>query len=167
MTLEDFLTVIAASKPGDWRSTLLPTFMYRVVPIRAAGGGTADFELQEHTATLTFLRDIRFGMAWGLIADKNYNEDWIQKLPNKRAQGVILDFLYNGALVFRDQLVAVDGWRCILPQPVNETGPPYHVPERRARIAKLVHQLVGPETNFDAYFKRVGMHAIDQPWPED
>ena len=122
-------------------------------------------ELQEHTSTLTFLRDVSFGMAWGLIADKNYSEDWIQKLPNKRAQAVILDFLYNGALVFRDQLIAVDGWRCILPQPINETGPPYNVPERRARIAKLVHQLVGPETNFDAYFKRVGMQPVNRPWP--
>ena len=165
MTLEDFLTVIAASKPTDWHATLLPTFMYRVVPIRASGGGTADFEMQEHTTTLTFLRDVRFGMAWGLIGDKNYNEDWVQKLPNKRAQSVILDFLYNGALVFRDQLVAVDGWRCILPQPINETGPPYNVPERRARIAKLVHQLVGPDTNFDAYFKRVGMQPVNRPWP--
>lgn len=165
MTLEDLLTVIAASKPSDWRATLLPTFMYRVVPVRGAGGGAADFELQEHSTTLTFTHDVRFGMAWGLVSDKNYNEDWVQKLPNRRAQGVLLDFLYNGALVFRDQLVAVDGWRCILPQPINEDGPPYNVPERRARIAKLVHQLVGPETNFDAYFKRVGMQPVKRPWP--
>src|SRR3546814_16276716 len=102
-------------------------------------------------------------MAGGLIADKNYNEDWIQKLPNKRAQTVILDFLYNGALVFRDQLVAVDGWRCILPQPLNEVGPPYNLPERRARIDKRLPQLVGPETNSDAYFKRVGMKPVNKP----
>ena len=99
------------------------------------------------------------------MADKNFNEEWVQKLPNKRAQAVIIDFLYNGALVFRDTLVAVDGWRCILPQPINESGPPYKVPDRRARIAKLVHQLVGPETNFDAYFKRVGMQPVEHPWP--
>jgi hypothetical protein len=165
MTLEDFMTVIAGSKPGDWRTTLLPTFMYRVVPVRATGGGTADFELQEHSTMMTLAKDVRFGMAWGLIADKNYNEDWIQKLPNKRAQGVILDFMFNGAMVYRDMLVAVDGWRCILPQPVNETGPPFKVPERRARIAKLAHQLVGPDTNFEAYFKRCGMQIDPQSWP--
>lgn len=165
MTLEDFLTVVAASKPADWRATLLPTFMFRVVPIRASGGGTTDFELQEHSTMMTFIKDVRFGLAWGLVMDKNFNEEWIQKLPNKRAQSVILDFSYNGALVFRDTLVAVDGWRCILPQPVNEAGPPYRVPDRRVKIAKLVHQLVGPETNFDAYFKRVGMQPVDQPWP--
>ncbi|NQW09309.1 MAG: hypothetical protein HQ481_05420 [Alphaproteobacteria bacterium] len=165
MTLEDFLTVVAASKPADWRTTVLPTFMFRVVPVRASGGGTVDFDLQEHTTTMTFTKDVRFGLAWGLVTDKNFNDEWVQKLPNKRAQAVILDFLYNGALVFRDTLVAVDGSRCILPQPVNEVGPPYKVPDRRARIAKLVHQLVGPETNFDAYFKRVGMQPVDQPWP--
>lgn len=165
MTLEDLLNVVASSKPSDWRATLVPTFMYRVVPVRVAGGTTTDLELQEHSTMLCFTRDVRFGLAWGLVADKNYNEDWIQKLPNKRAQGVILDFLYNGALVFRDTLIAVDGWRCILPQPLNEIGPPFNVPERRARIAKLVHQLVGPETNFDAYFKRVGMQTSKQVWP--
>ena len=165
MTLEDYLTVIASSKPGDWRSTVLPTFMFRVVPVRGTGGATADFELQEHTTTLTFVRDVRFGMAWGLIGDKNYSEEWIEKLPNKRAQGVLLDFLYNGALVYRDMMVAVDGWRCILPQPIDETGPPFRVPKRRLAIARLVHQLVGPETNFDAYFKRVGMQELDKPWP--
>jgi len=165
MTLEDYLTVVAASKPADWRVTLLPTFMYRVVPVRTSGGGTADFELQEHSTMMTFVKDVRFGMAWGLVQDKNYNEEWIHKLPNKRAQSVILDFLYNGSIVFRDTLVAVDGWRCILPQPIDETGPPFRVPERRARIAKLTHTLVGPDTNFEAYFKRCGMQLLDKPWP--
>ncbi len=164
MTLEDYLTVVASSKASDWRATLLPTFMFRVVPARS-GSGQGDFELQEHTTTLTFTRDVRFGMAWGLVGDRNYSEDCIQKLPNKRAQGVLLDFLYSGAVVYRDMLVAVDGWRCILPQPVNEAGPPFRVPKRRLMIARLVHQLVGPETNFDAYFKRVGMEELDQPWP--
>jgi len=114
--------VVSASKPTDWRASVVPTFMYRVVPVRATGGGTADFELQEHSTLLSFTQDVRFGLAWGLVAEKNYSEDWIDKLPNKRAQGVILDFLYNGTLVFRDTLVAVDGWRCILPQPINETA---------------------------------------------
>ena len=165
MTLEDYLTVIASSKAADWRVSLLPTFMYRIVPVRASGGGTTDFELQEHTTQMTFTKDVRFGLAWGLVADKNYNEEWVQKLPNKRAQGVILDFHYNGALVFRDTLVAVDGWRCILPQPLGDSGPPYPVPKRRAQLGKLAHQLVGPDTNLDAYFKRVGMQLIDKPWP--
>jgi hypothetical protein len=67
--------------------------------------------------------------------------------------------------VFRDVLVAVDGWRCILPQPVNTEGPPYKVPELRYRLAKLVHELCGPETNFESYFKRVGMQPVKAPWP--
>ena len=61
MTLEDYLTVIASSKAADWRVSLLPTFMYRIVPVRASGGGTTDFELQEHTTQMTFTKDVRFG----------------------------------------------------------------------------------------------------------
>ena len=114
---------------------------------------------------LTYTKDIRFGMAWGLVMDKNYREDWLAKLPNKRAEAVVLDFLFGGALVFRDTLVAVDGWRCILPQPINSDGPPFNVPERRFKVAKLIHQIVGPETSFDSYFRRVGMAPVKTSWP--
>jgi hypothetical protein len=165
MTLEEYLTVIAASVPRDWRATQVPTFMHRIVPVRNPGSSGADFEIQEHNVLLSFTKDIRFSMAFGLVVDKNYNEDWIDRLPNKKAEGVLVDFLFSGALVFRDMLVAVDGWRCILPQPLGSEGPPYKVPERRFRIAKLVHQLCGPETNFEAYFKRVGMAPVTTPWP--
>lgn len=81
MTLDDYLTVIAASKPDDWRATVLPTFMFRVVPIRASGGGTVDFELQEHTTTLTFLRDVRFGMAWGWSATRTTRRNGSTSCP--------------------------------------------------------------------------------------
>lgn len=165
MTLEEYLTVVALSQPEDWRTTNVPTFMHRIVPVRSSGGGNADFEIQEHNLMITYTKDIRFGMAWGLIADKNYNEDWLARLPNRSAEGVILDFLYNGALVFRDMMVAVDNRRCILPQPVNADGPPFKVPERRARLARLAHQLVGPDTSFESYFKRVGMQPVKMAWP--
>ena len=165
MTLDEYLSVVAASTSEDWRATNMPTFMYRIIPVRGAGGGNTDFEIQEHNMMLSFTKDVRFGMAWGLVADKNYKEDWVAKLPNKNAEGVILDFLFNGALVFRDMLVAVDNWRCILPQPINSEGPPFNVPERRYRLARLTHNLVGPEANFESYFKRVGMQSVKRAWP--
>ncbi len=165
MTLEEYLKVVTTSTPADWRATEVPTFMHRIVPVRSTGGGAVDFEVQEHNTMLSFTKDIRFGMAWGLVMDKNYREDWLAKLPNKRAEAVVLDFLYGGALVFRDTLVAVDGWRCILPQPINSDGPPFNVHERRFRVAKLIHQIVGPETSFDSYFRRVGMAPVKSAWP--
>lgn len=163
MNIDEYLSVVEKSRPEDWRVAQVPTFMYRVVPVR--GGGGADFEIQEHNATMNYSPDIRFSLAWGLVSDRNYTADWIDKLPNKKAEAVVLDFLYNGALVLRDTLVAVDGWRCILPQPINSEGPQFDVPIRKYRISKLVHRLVGPETNFDSYFKRVGLRPSKDPWP--
>lgn len=165
MKLEDYLARIEGSEPGDWRVTQVPTFMYRLVPVRGSDNRTLDFEVQEHNVMLTYAPDVNLTMAWGLVADRNFSEEWSDKLPNKRAQAVILDFLFHGALVFRDTLVAVDGWRCILPQPMPGNGPPYKVPARRAKIARLIHRLCGPDTNFDNYFKRVGMAPVAQPWP--
>tara|TARA_R110002012_G_scaffold90023_1_gene220318 strand:- start:10 stop:498 length:489 start_codon:yes stop_codon:yes gene_type:complete len=162
MTLEEYLSTIIGSKPGQWRASNVPTFMHRIVPSRTPG---SDFELQEHNVLLNFTEDIRFSMAWGLVADRNYNEPWLEKLANKRADVVMLDLLFNSTLVYREKLVAADNWRCILPQPLKSETPPYKVPERRMQLARLVHSLVGPDTSFGTYFKRVGMVSADIPWP--
>lgn len=164
MTLDEYLTVVSASRPSDWSRANAPTFLYRVVPVRTQGGG-ADLALQEHTVTMTYRHDIRVGMAWGLVADRNFTARWLDKLQSQKAEGVILDFLFAGAPVFRDTLIAVDNWRCILPQPLNDDVAPYKVPERRAMIARLVHELVGPETSFGSYFNRVGMVLNKTAWP--
>lgn len=165
MKLDEYLDLVAESAPSEWRSTVAPTFMFRVVPVRSSGGGTADFELQEHNTSLTYAKDIRIGMAWGLVSDKRYMSDWLERLPNKAAQAVILDFMFGGSVVFRDTLIAVDNWRCILPEPLNIDEAPYKVPMRRLKIAKLMHQLVGPDTSFESYMKRIGIAPIDRPWP--
>lgn len=162
MTLEEYLSTIIGSKPDQWRASNVPTFMHRIVPSRTPG---SDFELQEHNMLLNFTEDVRFSMAWGLVANRNYKEPWLEKLANKRGDAVILDFLFNGALVYREKLIAVDNWRCILPQPLNADRAPYKVPQRRMQIARLVHGLVGPETSFNTYFKRVGMVPEEIPWP--
>lgn len=162
MTLEEYLSTIIDSKPDQWRASNVPTFMHRIVPSRTTG---SDFELQEHNVLLNFTEDIRFSMAWGLVASRNYKEPWLDKLENNRGDTVILDFLFNGALVYREKLIAVDSWRCILPQPLNSDNPPYKVPERHMKIAKLVHSLIGPETSFITYFRRVGMVSANIAWP--
>lgn len=162
MTLEEYLSIVLASRPEDWHASTVPTFMHRIVPSRTPG---SDFELEEHNVLLNFAPDIRISMAWGLVTNRNYAEPWLTKLPNKRGDAVVLDFLFNGALVYRDVLIAVDNWRCILPQPMNTETPPFRVQEKRVVIARLVHSLVGPDTSFGAYFKRVGMVSSKTNWP--
>ncbi|MBU0723535.1 MAG: hypothetical protein KJ904_11760 [Alphaproteobacteria bacterium] len=166
MKLDDYLSVIAQSAPKDWSVSKVPTFMFRLVPIRGADNRTLDFELQEHNALMVFKRDIRFSLAFGLVQNPNFNDDWATNFPNKRAQAVILDFMFAGALVFRDTLIAVDGWKCLLPAPAPDMlEAPFPIPEKQYLIAKLVHMLAGPNTNFEAYFQRAGMRATKMPWP--
>ncbi|EKE77683.1 hypothetical protein [Oceanibaculum indicum] len=166
MKLNDYLTVVAQSAPNDWTVSKVPTFMYRLVPTRGADNRTLDFELQEHTALIIFRRDIRFSMAFGLVQNANFNDDWATNFPNKRAQSVLLDFLFGGAMVFRDTLIAVDGWKCLLPQPsAEQIESPFQIPEKQHAIAKLVHGLVGPNTNFETYFQRCGMRVAKTDWP--
>ena len=166
MKLDDYLSVVAQSAPNDWTVSKVPTFMYRLVPVRSPDNRALDFELQEHTALIIFRRDIRFSMAFGLVQNANFNDDWATNFPNKRAQSVLLDFLFGGAMVYRDTLTAVDGWKCLLPQPsVEQIEAPFQIPEKQHAIAKLVHALVGPNTNFETYFQRCGMRVAKIGWP--
>jgi len=165
-SLKEMIDTIADSEVSDWSVHRSPTFHYRLIPVRGEKNRLLDFDLREHTVMLSFRQDVRIAMAFGLIDDPNFNEDWCDQFPNKRAQSVFLDFLFSGGLVFRDSLVAVDGWRCALPRPsADQTEPPYSVPERRLRIARLIHRLSGPNTRFEAYFQRAGMRPVKAEWP--
>ena len=166
MKLDDYLSVVAQSAPKDWTVSKVPTFMYRLIPTRGAENRTLDFELQEHTSLLVFRRDVRFSMAFGLVQNANFTDDWVTNFPSKRAQTILLDFLFGGGMVYRDTMVAVDGWKCLLPLPdSDQTDAPYDIPEKQYAIAKLIHALVGPNSNFEAYFQRSGMRVAKTGWP--
>lgn len=167
MKLNELMALIAQSAPTDWVVNASPTFLFRLVPIRGGQDNrTLDLELQEHTVVMTFKPEVSISMAYGMVQDKEFKDDWAMRFPNKRAHTTFLDILYHGALVFRDQMVAVDGLRCILPlPPPNQVQPPFDIPERRLRVAKLVHALAGPDISFDQYFQRVGMRSANHPWP--
>ena len=65
----------------------------------------------------------------------------------------------HGALLFHDSRFFV------LPEPTQTAGPPFQIPERKYRITRLLHGLVGPGTSFDDYFRRAGMLPSQDPWP--
>ncbi|MBL8690943.1 MAG: hypothetical protein JNL04_17700 [Rhodospirillaceae bacterium] len=165
MRLDEYVVLVAGSQPADWRVHKSPTFHYRVVPVRGGPNRIVDFELHEHNVVLTFSKDVGINMCFGLVQDRNYSSAWSQRFPDKRAQSSFLDFFYNGALVFRETLVWVDGWRCVLPEPTQSQGPPFPIPARKYQITKLVHGMVGPGTNFDDYFRRAGMAPSQEAWP--
>ncbi len=165
MRLDEYVTLVATSAPADWCVHKSPTFHYRVVPVRGGPNRIVDFELQEHNVIMTFAKDVGVNMCFGLVSDRNYASPWSGRFPDKRAQSTFLDFFFNGAMVFRETMVWVDGWRCVLPEPTQSAAPPYPIPERKYRVAKLLHSLVGPGTNFDDYFRRAGMTPTAEAWP--
>jgi len=165
MRLDEYMTVVATSTPADWRVHKSPTFHYRVVPVRGGPNRIVDFEIQEHNVVLTYTKDVAINMCFGLVQDRNFASSWSARFPDKRAQSTFLDFFYNGALVFRETMVWVDGWRCVLPEPAQAATPPYPIPERKYRVTRLLHSLVGPGTNFDDYFRRAAMAPKAEAWP--
>ena len=165
MRLDEYVNLVATSAPADWRVHKSPTFHYRVVPVRGGPNRIVDFELHEHNVIMTFAKDVGVNMCFGLVSDRNYTSAWSGRFPDKRAQSTFLDFFFNGAMVFRETMVWVDGWRCVLPEPTTTAGPPFQIPEKKYRVCKLLHGLVGPGTNFDDYFRRAGMLPSADAWP--
>jgi hypothetical protein len=165
MRLDELINVAAASAPADWRVSRSPTFLYRIVPVRGQQNRAMDLELLEHNVMMTFTKDVSIAMAFGLVIDRNYSGSWAAKFPDKRSASVYLDFLYGGAIVYRDTMVWVDGFRCVLPEPDVTAQPPFQIPEARYKIARLVHQLAGPNTAYEDYARRAALQPTKTDWP--
>ena len=54
--------------------------------------------------------------------------------------------------------------RCLLPMP-RDWNPPIAIPKMQFSLVRLVHDLAGPPTDYDEYFKAAGMKQSDTPWP--
>jgi hypothetical protein len=68
-----------------------------------------------HTTTWRVYRpDISLRLAWGLQVGAEFTiDDWV--MPDKKVSRFIADGFWQGALVARWHLLAVDGGRCYLP----------------------------------------------------
>lgn len=165
MELRDLLRTVADSAPADWGAIMRPTGFWRFVGEAGQGGAVRALAADQHPLYFVHKPDIRIGLAFGLVENAAYPLPAEHPFGRENASSVLLDCLLDGRPVHRETLVMVDRNRCLLPCPASWEPDGLKIPALRRALARLVHLLAGPPTDFDDYFGRAGMRGVDLRWP--
>ena len=177
MTLQEILNIITASEPDQWNSIACwgassgPSYRYQIVDFEVYEGQKNVLRTKDHSIVAAFTPDVSITMAWGLGCNEDFKEVWANKFPDPRASSHYVDIFYNGAMVFRDLYVSVDGGRAKLPLPerkIDDDGKvlSLEVPVGEHKLIRLVDSLGGYISQFDSYFKRAEFSLSNKDWSE-
>lgn len=165
MNLRRFMTMIAESAVDDWVMIARPTYRHRFTPQHDGDGNIIRLDADQHTVSYVFRADIAVSMSYGLVQKGNYVIDADIDIARENARSVILDCFNEGQLVHREVLLKADRQRCILPMPTNWSKAGRQIPVNKVKLARLIHMLAGPPTEFDDYFRTAGLLQAETAWP--
>lgn len=165
MDLLRYINIVAESEVADWVPILQPTYRNRFLPRRNAAGVEIGLSADQHRLHLTFRRDIRISLGFGLVENGNYEVPAPNRFADENAVTQLLDCFWEGRLAFRDSIVRIGRNRCLLPEPPGWADESLEIPNARYALARLVHEIAGPPTHFDEYFSLAGMRRVDRRWP--
>ncbi|MFE0449593.1 hypothetical protein [Streptomyces fungicidicus] len=178
MRLEDIRNTIEGSTNADWHhigcwgSGAGPSFHDRWERWGTLGGGAWDkwaLDLDSHGNTLVYRENVALTISWGIKVSEDMTPDWNSAFTDDRPLSYQAgDIFWNGVLVDRHYLAAVDGGRVILPlpKPVHEEREGrtvvarYEVTRYQRAFARLVDR-AEPAEDFDQYYAKAGFVTVD------
>ena len=107
MDLQKYVKTVADSEIGDWTPILRPTYRNRFIPRKNAKEEVIGLAADQHPLHLTFLRDIRITVAYGMVDNANYQIPSPNAFASENARTHLLDCFWEGRLAFRETLVNV------------------------------------------------------------
>lgn len=167
MTLEEILNICAGSSVDDWEAITCwgarsgPSYLDQFIP----GEFDGEYQLRhvEHSIRACYRPEASIGVAWGLSPQagfpdeaERYKAPWSEAFADPYVTNHLIDTLYNGALVFRERYVSVDGGRCMLPGP-NAEG---YVTKRAQDLLRTL-DAIEKVSEFDRYFDQSGFKVRD------
>jgi len=164
MNLRGLLEIVAGSSVDDWTILFRPTFKHRIVETLKDDGSRDRLLSDEHLVAFSYRPDLAISMAYGLVEQGAYDLPPGNPFATENARTRFLDIFLEGRLSHREVVVAVDRHRCLLPMP-RDWNPPIAIPATQYSLIRLIHDLAGPPTDYDEYFKNAGMERSDTPWP--
>lgn len=140
------LNTVFGSSPADWERV-------HSWPLDGFDPDPEGFDGLERAVLQT---DIDIALAWGTTLVDDFREPWANNNPDPSARSFNVYILHNGAPVYADFLVSVDGGRCYLPPP---RGGSNLVPTNRFELAQLLDGIERPHGEFRDYFERSGLET--------
>jgi hypothetical protein len=176
MTLIDIIDVITRSDTKEWNhiscwgAFSAPSYRDKFEFYETFNGSENVLHHDAHSDTAAYKDDLSITIAWGLVCNEEFVEDWANNNPASNASSHFLDVFYNGALVFRTVYVVVDGGRCSLPvlrktydKQTNKVIS-LSAPRGYYKLISLLDAF-GKISSFDSYWSQAGAVITDEQWP--
>lgn len=118
MTLDAIIRTVTESKPESWHNVVCggddgPSFRDAFAQIDSKG--PVHLAHDAHVYSAVYRPDVSITMAWGLEIQHRLTEDWRSAFAARGASRFIGDIFYNGALVFRESYLVIEGARAFIP----------------------------------------------------
>jgi hypothetical protein len=167
MNLNLLMSIVVSSELKDWNH--ISCWGYGGAPssrehlVSGADGDNGDYSYgRAHSQLSVYIPDVSISIAFGLTWLEDFEEEWANRFPDRRACGCYADVFYTGVLVFREAFVIVDGGRTKLPMPRSRDK--LDIPRDQARFIRMLDRFEGI-SSFDMDFHRAGLRLTDAPWP--
>jgi len=166
LSLWDYLQTIVASTPQDWTVVTRPTLRHGFARMASDDGKEDRIELEEPPAILGFKKNLSISLLVGAVEQAKYKIPVPTPFSQQNARILLADCMFDNVLIHRERLVSVDRQHCILPLPSVWTKEKQPIALGKVAFAQLIHELIGPFSDFGAYFEQSGMVPSELPWPE-
>ena len=123
MNLREYASAIKETTERDWNIITCwgfsagPSYLERSSVWTTGKGEISNIEVESQGMVTALKTNLSISIAWGITSNPDFKEEWANQFPDPSASSHMVDFFYNGSLVFRDIYVSVDGGRCSLPLP--------------------------------------------------
>lgn len=128
----------------------IPIMDYNKVENILATSKKEDWISNDELGTFTYKKDLNLHINRS-PDDREFNEPWAKKFPDKNARAVDYKVFYNNSFVDEKMLVSVDGARAVLPLPKSPED--LSVKEENINFASIVDT----GNQFSDYLKRSGL----------
>ena len=169
MTLDQLLKTIIASSKDQWHAITCwgtgsgPSYRSQFEMRDAADDSQkALVTAGSHRVVASYKPDLSISVAFGLTSNSDFQEEWANIFHNPKASTHHADVFLNGALVYRDSYVLVDGGKAKLPMPKRRML----VPKGYYYFVRLLDNLGGHASRYESYFNKSDLQVVDAAWPE-
>jgi hypothetical protein len=176
MNLTEYAQLIRSSVPTDWWTDACwgahsaPSFRSSLAVWTDASDNFTGIEVTQYSNVAALKKDLSVTLAWGYPCNNDFFESWCERFSRKDASSDYIDFYYNGAVIYRDIYVNVDGGRVMLPMPSAEYDEGNKL--RRLTIVRakmdfyrLLNSLQAGY-DYDSYIRQLDAEIVDSPWME-
>jgi hypothetical protein len=166
---DEITRMVTASSPDDW--TVLgdgPIYLDRFTQVHS--GDRHWMEADSHYYLAVYQADVNLRLAWGITLDDKLSfEGWTW--PDRSITRLLVDALWQGALVARWAVLSVDGGRCYLPNPRRDSSSSaptvaWTAEASEIALARLLQRLTRPsDTDFARYLEQAGVVEVPTSRP--